>query len=330
MFLEASETQAETRYPNSDVTVIGAGPVGIRCAQELARCGLQVTVLSNEAVSPYNRVRLTPVLGGDVQFSEIGLMEDVSETSEFELHLGQRVVKIDRAARHVITADGGVWPYGTLVLATGSRAFVPSIPGRDLAGIFTFRTADDASALIARSFSARNVVVIGGGLLGLEAARGMRRRQCNVTVLEPESHLMPRQLDKPAGTLPGAQIKALGITIKAGQAVRGFLGDTRVTGVALADGETLPRDTVILCTGVRANIDLARQSGLSLDRGITVDATMQTSDPSIYAVGECAEHQGQVFGLVDPGYAQAEVAAAVIAGEPRAFEPAAPSSRLKV
>src|SRR6056297_2210351 len=178
-----------------DCLVVGGGPVGIRVAQELVRHGLSVTVLSAVALPPYNRVRLTPVLSGDVQFSEIMLPAIDGPPDRVDLRTGHRVVAIRRDRRHVVTSDGAVWPYRTLILATGSHAFVPGIPGTDLPGVMTFRTAADASALVARSFSARRVAVIGGGLLGLEAARGMRRRQCDVTVIEHEGRLMPRQLD---------------------------------------------------------------------------------------------------------------------------------------
>ena len=178
--------------------VVGAGPVGMRAARELAPLGVSVRVIGAEPQPPYNRVRLTPLLSGDVQFGEILLDGPQAGEAPFEVMLGQRVEAINRAARQVILRSGQVVPYDTLVLATGSSAFVPGIPGRDLAGVYTFRTADDASALLARSFSARRVAVIGGGLLGLEAARGMRRRQCDVTVIEHEGRLMPRQLD-PAG-----------------------------------------------------------------------------------------------------------------------------------
>lgn len=316
--------------PAPDVLIVGAGPVGIRTAQELMQRGLSVTVLSTESVAPYNRVRLTPLLSGDVQFAEIALLDRTAPEAAFDLYPGQRVVRVDTAMRRVVTADGGVWPFRTLVLATGSHAFVPGIPGRDLPGVYTFRTAEDASALIARSFSARRVAVIGGGLLGLEAARGMRRRHCAVTVIEHESHLMPRQLDKVGGARLTDRIRELGVDVTAGVAVRHILGEDRVTGLVLADGTELPCDTVIICTGVRPNIGLARDARLAIGRGIVVNDRMQTSDPAIYAVGECAEHRGQLYGLVGPGYAQAQAAAADIAGAPAAFEGAAPTTKLKV
>ncbi|WP_425093402.1 FAD-dependent oxidoreductase [Tropicimonas sp. S265A] len=312
------------------MVIIGGGPVGIRAAQELSRRGIQVLVLSAESVLPYNRVQLTPLLCGDVQFGRISLIDADDRDLPFDVQLGQRVVRIDRDARTVMTADGGVWPYDTLILATGSHAFVPGIPGKDKPGVYTFRTADDASALIARSFSARRVAVIGGGLLGLEAARGMRQRSCDVTVAEHESHLMPRQLDKAGGARLAANIEALGVNVITGCAVKEITGTHRVEGLALADGRHVTCDTVIICTGVRPNIALARDNGLAFHRGIVVGDQMQTSDPSIYAIGECAEHRDLLYGLVGPGYAQAEVAAATIAGTPDRFDEVAPTTKLKV
>ncbi|MGH1356474.1 MAG: FAD-dependent oxidoreductase [Thalassovita sp.] len=314
----------------SPVLVIGAGPVGIRAAQELTQRGLTVTVLSTEVVTPYNRVRLTPLLGGDVQFSEISLLEQEEADLPYTLRSGQRVVRIDPGFKHVVTASGAVWPYETLVLATGSSAFIPRIPGREIPGVYTFRTADDASALIARSFSSRHVAVIGGGLLGLEAARGMRQRQCKVTVIEHETHLMPRQLDQVAGAQLSKNIEELDVTVRTGVAVKEILGQDRVTGLMLSDGMRVDCDTVIICTGVRPNIDLAREARLHISAGITVGDQMQTSDPHIYAVGECAEHRGQLFGLVGPGYAQAQVAAETISGQTAVFAGTAPTTKLKV
>lgn len=310
--------------------VIGGGPVGIRTAQELVHHGQKVTVLSGETVAPYNRVRLTPLLSGDVQFGDIVLPEISALGDGLRLVEGMRVVAIDRAAQQVITADGCTWPYAKLVVATGSNAFVPGIPGVALSGVFTFRTADDAAALLARSLSARKVAVIGGGLLGLEAAKGMRARGCEVTVIEHEARLMPRQLDAGGGARLALQIEDLGVQVRTGVAVKSIDGEFRVTGMTLSDGSTVTCDTVIVCTGVRANIALAQQAKLAFGRGIIVNDQMQTSDPDIFAVGECCEHQGVMYGLVGPGYAQAEVAAREIAGLGATFQGQTPATKLKV
>ena len=300
--------------PGAPCIVVGAGPIGSRAAQILAKSGVQTCLFGDETFEPYNRVRLTPLLGGDAQFGEITLEELPQENEAFQLHLGHRVVKILRDEKQIVTADGQLWPYDKLILATGSRAFVPSIPGRELSGVYRFRSADDASALLARSFSARKVAVIGGGLLGLEAARGMARRNCNVTVVEHESHLMPRQLDQDGGNLLSDLIRDMGVNVQTGVAVREIFGATRVEGLKLSNNVVVDCDTVIVCAGIRPNVDLAHNAGLAFGRGITVNDRMQTSDPDIFAVGECCEHDGQLYGLVGPGYLQADVATSTILG----------------
>ncbi len=327
---EITETETPTARDAQKVVVIGGGPVGIRTAQELVQRGQQVTVLSGEAVTPYNRVRLTPLLSGDVQFGDIILPDLDTLGDGFTLVEGMRVVAIDRDTQQVVTADGGTWPFDKLVVATGSNAFVPRIPGVDLPGVFTFRTADDAAALLARSLSARKVAVIGGGLLGLEAAKGMRARGCEVTVIEHEARLMPRQLDSGGGARLALQIEDIGVAVRTGIAVKSIDGEFRVNRLTLSDGSEIQCDTVIVCTGVRANISLAQGAKLAFGRGVIVNDQMQTSDPDIFAVGECSEHQGQMYGLVGPGYAQAEVAAEQIAGNHVAFVGQTPATKLKV
>ncbi len=314
------------------VVVIGGGPVGARAAAKLAASAkdVDVTVLSTEAFEPYNRVKLTPLLAGDVQFGEITTPDLSDPKDNLTVRTGLRATSIQRNQNLVRTIDGQVWPYDKLIIATGSRANVPGIPGRDLSGVFTFRSAQDASALLARSISARRVVVIGGGLLGLEAARGMQRRQAHVTVVEHENRIMPRQLDAEAGTLLMQEIEALGVSVKTGVAVKEILGEDRVTSLALADGSQIPCDTVIVCAGVRANTELAQDAKLPFGRGIVVDDTMRTADPDIFAIGECAEHDQTVQGLVGPGFEQADVAVAQILGEAKTYTRAIPATKLKV
>lgn len=312
------------------VVVIGGGPVGSRAAVALADGGADVTLLSSETFQPYNRVKLTPLLAGDVQFGQITTPELTAPDAGVKVKLGLRATAIDSEAHIVTTADGQVWSYDKLIVATGSHAFVPGIPGRDLPGVYTFRSAEDAQALLARSISARRIVVIGGGLLGLEAARGMERRQAHVTVVEHEGRVMPRQLDDDASALLERKISELGVDLRTGVAVREITGDTRVETVHLADGTELPCDTVIVCTGVRANIQLARDARLPFGRGIIVDDTMCTADPDIYAIGECAEHERIVHGLVGPGFEQADVAVSHILGRPARYQGSLPATKLKV
>ncbi|MEM1361336.1 MAG: FAD-dependent oxidoreductase [Pseudomonadota bacterium] len=316
--------------PRIPVIVVGGGPAGLRAARQLSAAGKTVFLFNAESDRPYNRVKLTPLLAGDVQFGDILLPESFPGPGEVTVFHGTKVVKIDRDAKSVTTSDGGIWPYQKLILATGSVAHVPGIPGKEKSGVFTFRDSSDAASLMARSFSARDVVVVGGGLLGLEAARGMQRRGASVTIIEHEGRLMPRQLDAAAAEQLQARIEALGVTVRCGVAVAELLGEDRVESVRLKGDAPIPADTVILCTGVRANTWLARDSGLAANRGIMVNDAMQTTDPAIYAVGECCEHREVVYGLVGPGLEQADVAASQISGEPVEYTGTAPATKLKV
>jgi nitrite reductase (NADH) large subunit len=312
------------------VVVVGGGPSGIRVAQELARRGLATIVFNAERWPPYNRVKLTPLLSGEVQLGQVSQPLTFPGHGEVTLYSDHSIVDVDRSRKTVTGRFGRVWAYSKLVLCMGSRAHVPPIPGKDLAGVFTFRNFDDVEKLMARSLRARRAVVIGGGLLGLEAARGMARRGAETWVVEHERHLMARQLDARAGALLVRDIAGLGLAVRSGRSVKRIAGRERVEAIELSDGERVPCDTVILCTGIRANIELARDIGLAVGRGIKVSASMQTTDPDIYAVGECAEFDGHIYGLVGPGFEQALVAAAHIAGEPATYAGSVPATKLKV
>lgn len=310
--------------------VIGGGPSGMRAAQELARHGHHVVLLNAEPWSPYNRVQLTPLLAGEIQIGRVYYAPKDSGPGTVRRYDNTRVVSIDREQKSVTTQTGRTWTYGKLILAFGSSAFIPNIPGRDLPGVFAFRDANDVEGLLARSFSARKVAVIGGGLLGLEAARGMANRGADVTVIEHEHRLMPRQLDDAAGELLSNQITSLGIHVKTGVRVQAIEGDSRVEQLSLSPDQCIACDTVIICTGVRANLDLARSAGLATQRGVIVDDTMRTSGADIYAIGECCQHNDIVYGLVGPGLEQASVAAAHISGGDVKYAGSMPTTKLKV
>lgn len=326
----AGDTATSCGSGPAPVVVIGGGPAGIRVGQELARRGIETIIFNAERWLPYNRVKLTPLLCGDVQLGQVAQPLTFPGPGRVALYSGHSIVDIDRERKTVTGRFGRVWPYSKLVICTGSRAHVPPIPGRELAGVFTFRNFDDVEKLVARSLSSRRTVIIGGGLLGLEAARGMAARGTETCVIEHERHLMARQIDDAAGALLAELISDLGLTVRTGRSVTRITGRERVEGLELSGGEPIACDTVILCTGIRANLELARDVGLAVGRGIKVSATMQTSDPDIYAVGECAEFDGQVYGLVGPAFEQARVAAQHIGGEPVAYAGSLPVTKLKV
>jgi len=313
--LVVGEAGGDVAHEHVRVLVVGGGPAGVRVAQELSKAGCDTVVFNAERWKPYNRVKLTPLLSGDVQIGQVTQSLDFPGPGKVSLYSDASVVDIDRAEKTVTTKRGRVWPYDKLVLCTGSRAHVPNIPGSDKAGVYTFRNFDDVEKLVARAIRSRRCVVVGGGLLGLEAARGMRDRSIQTTVIEHETHLMARQLDGGAGALLAQAVRAMGIEVLTGTSVKAFGGDLRIESVVTSDMQAIACDTVILCTGVRANIALARDVGLAVGRAIKVDAHLRTSDPDIYAVGECVEFDGVVHGLVGPGYEQAVSAARHIAGE---------------
>ena len=323
----ASDITPEAPAP---VIVIGGGPSGLRTAQELARRQIPVVLFNAERWRPYNRVKLTPFLAGEVQIGRVYQVNVFPAGAPVTQYNGQTIVGIDRAAKTVENQFGRRWRYSKLVLALGSHPYVPPIPGRDLSGVFRFRGFDDVEHLVARAMRSRCTVVIGGGLLGLEAARGMALRKVDTIVVEHEAHLMARQLDHDGGLLLADEIQRLGLTIHTGCAVKSIDGETRVTGITLVSGDQIACDTVIICTGIRSNVELAREAGIAVGRGITVDRRLQTSDPDIYAVGECAEHDGHVYGLVAPGLEQAVVAAAHISGEKANYRGSVPTTKLKV
>jgi nitrite reductase (NADH) large subunit len=314
------------------VVIVGSGPVGVRVAQELARHDPErpVVLYGAERSEPYNRVRLTSFLAGELDYDTLTRDLHLPESESLEKRYGCAVVAIARIARAVIDARGRTQPFGKLVLATGSRPYVPSIPGISRPNVFTFRDLDDAQRLFARSVRSRRTVVLGGGLLGLEAARAMRRYRTEVTVIEQEGRLMPRELDAEGAARLRTHVERLGIEVVTGDGVRRALGEERVQAVQLRSGRLIECDTVIVAAGIRPNIDLALRAGLAVGRGVRVDDRMCTSDPDIYAAGECAEHRGIVYGLAAPGLEQAAVAASQLAGMEATYRGSVSATRLKV
>jgi nitrite reductase (NADH) large subunit len=309
--------------------IVGAGPVGVRCAQELLRRGYpgQVLLFGDEPWAPYDRVRLSALLAGEVDLDGIttpGLHGQLSS------HLGCRVSQIEPLGKYVEDAQGRRFPYSRLILATGSRAHIPEVPGVGLAGVFVFRDLGDTVALLARTARSRHCVVVGGGLLGLEAARAMQRSNTQVTLVQQAPRLMNRQLDEPAAELLLRQVRELGIEVLLGAGLGAVLGAGRVSGVRLRDGTELACDTLLLATGIRPNIELALAAQLRVGHGVVVDDELLTSQADIHAIGECAEHRGLTYGLVAPGFEQAAVLAARLTGEAAHYRGSLQATQLKV
>lgn len=314
------------------VIIVGAGPVGMRTAQELLRRDdkIPLVIFGDEPWEPYNRVRLSSLLSGELSWAATFDRLTLPAGAQVTQHFHCPVVGIDRDNRKVTDSKGAVYPYVRLILATGSRAHMPAVPGIALPGVFKFRDLNDAQLLLARRVRTRHTIVIGGGLLGLEAARAMQRFNTEVTVVEHSPRLMNRQLDAGAAERLREHLMTLGLRVVLHDSVRRIIGEQSVQGVELRSGRTLDCDTVVVATGIVPNVELALQAKLSVGRGIRVNDHMQTSDPRIYAVGECAEHRGQVYGLVGPGFEQAAVAAhGILVGRAR-YQGSIAAARLKV
>lgn len=314
------------------VVVVGAGPSGIRAVNELLRHDPlhPIVLYGDEPWEPYQRVQLTALMLGEVGLHGIDNKPVLPRTHRVVQRHHCRVLGIDRENRRVRDAADRWQPYSRLILATGSRPHVPSIPGIDRAGVYTFRSLDDVQRLVARRARSRRLVVLGGGLLGLEAARALRRTNTEVWLVHHSPRLMNRQLDDEASTRLAAHVRALGIHLALDNSVREVLGHERISAVRLRDGTTIECDTLVLATGIQPNVELGFAAGLSVGLGIRVDDSLRTSDPDIYAVGECAEHRGRVYGLVAPGLEQAAIAAHNALGGEARYTGSQAAAQLKV
>jgi nitrite reductase (NADH) large subunit len=308
------------------LVVIGNGMVGARFVEELVAKGgndrFEIVVFGDEPVGNYNRILLSGVLAGTHEAHDTFINPiEWYAANGVTLHVGVRVTAIDRVAK-LVRGDGHLHePYDILVIATGSSAFVPPFkgmggPGTDVKeGLFTFRTLDDCERILSYVPKARTAAVIGGGLLGLEAARGLLERGVAVHVVHLRSHLMEMQLDSPAGLVLKETLEGMGVTVHLDKQTSEVLGTDHVEGVAFADGSTLPCDMVIVSAGIRPNVSLAAAAGLAVERGIVVtDELRCPGDSSVFAIGECAEHRGQLYGLVAPLWEQAKALAGRLSG----------------
>jgi nitrite reductase (NADH) large subunit len=319
----------------AQLVVIGNGMAGMRAVEELiarAPDRFAITVIGAEPHPNYNRILLSAVLAGDKTLDEI-VVNSHAWYAEHGIRLiaDTRATAIDQSTRTVALADGTSLSYDKLLLATGSKPLAPSIPGLGFPNVRAFRYIADAEAMIAASQNGGRAVVIGGGLLGLEAAWGLKRRGMWVALVHLMPTLMERQLDVAAGELLRRDLASRGIAFFTNSQTEEIVGGERAEAVVLADGRRIPADFVVLAVGIRPNIDLARSAGLDVNRGILVGDDMATSDPDIYALGECIEHNGQVFGLVAPIWDQAKIAGTRLAGdETAAYVPPPVFTSLKI
>ncbi len=322
--------------PKSKLVVVGNGMASIRTIEELLRLspdGFDITVFGSEPHGNYNRIQLSPVLAGEKTFEDIVTHpRQWYADNRIDLRAGDPVTQIDRRGRRVHSASGEVVEYDRLLLATGSKPFIIPVPGHTLPGVIAFRDIQDVDRMLEAAQSHRKAVVIGGGLLGLEAANGLMRQGMDVTVVHLMDALMERQLDKPAAELLQGALEGRGIRFLLEASTESIVGDERVTGVRLKDGSLIDADLVVMAVGIRPNIELAQSAGLHCERGLVVDDTLQSlSDPRIYAVGECVQHRQHTYGLVAPLYEQARVCAAHLVGMGhRRYAGSTISTKLKV
>ncbi|MGE8297129.1 MAG: nitrite reductase large subunit NirB [Pseudomonas sp.] len=319
------------------LVMIGNGMAGVRTLEELLKLApdlYDITVFGAEPHPNYNRILLSPVLAGEQTFEEI-VLNDLNWYADngIKLLLGRKVVKIDRTKRLVIADDGSEAEYDRLLIATGSSPFILPIPGKDLQGVIGYRDIADTQTMMDTARIHKHAVVIGGGLLGLEAANGLKLRGMDVTVVHIGDWLLERQLDRTAGELLQKSLEDRGLKFLLPKHTAELLdnGEGRVCAVKFKDGEVIPADLVVMAAGIRPNSELAEQAGITCNRGILVNDTMQTYDPRVYAIGECASHRGIAYGLVAPLFEQAKVCANHLAqlGYSR-YQGSVTSTKLKV
>ncbi len=316
------------------LVVIGNGMAGCRAVEEILERDprrYRITIFGAEPRVNYNRIMLSSVLAGEKGFDEIVLNDEHWYASNgIELISGDPVLEIDRDAKLVRARSGRSRPYDKLIIATGSDPFIIPVPGRDLPGVVTFRDLDDVGTMLEAAERGGRAVVIGGGLLGLEAAHGLSLRGMEVTVLHLMPSLMERQLDEAAGWLLKAELERRGHSILTNADTAEILGKNEVEAVRLKDGRELPADLVVMAVGIKPNVTLANEADLEVGRGIKVDDHMVTSDPSILAVGECVEHRGACYGLVAPLFEMCRALAEGLTAEPIGYAGSVTSTKLKV
>ncbi|WIY65516.1 NADPH-nitrite reductase [Bacillus subtilis] len=317
------------------LVLVGNGVAGVRAIEEIlsvAKDEFQITIFGAEPHPNYNRILLSKVLQGDTDIKDITLNDwDWYEENNIQLYTNETAIKVDTENKTVITDADRIQPYDELILATGSVPFILPIPGADKKGVTAFRDIKDTDTMLAASKQYKKAAVIGGGLLGLEAARGLLNLGMDVSVIHLAPFLMERQLDATAGRLLQNELEKQGMTFLLEKQTEEIVGDDRVEGLRFKDGTSIEADLVVMAVGIRPNTTLGAESGIPVNRGIIVNDYMQTEIPHIYAVGECAEHRGIAYGLVAPLYEQAKVLAKHMCGiETKPYEGSVLSTQLKV
>src|SRR5436305_15296251 len=316
------------------LVVVGNGMAGVACVEQILRHSpkFDITIFGDETHANYNRILLSSVLAGEKSIDDIMLNGiEWYQKNGIDLRLGVRIVDVDPVVKTVTGDDGSVTSYDKLLLATGSMPLIPSIQDVMKEGVFVFRNLDDTRQLLERARPGLKAVVIGGGLLGLEAARGLQVQGCDVTVVHLMETLMERQLDPTGGSYLATKMNQMGITVLLGLSTTKVLGNGHVEGVEFKGGGNIPADLVVIAAGIRPNVTLGEQAGLEIKRGIVVNDYIETSHPDIFAVGECVQHKGICYGLVAPLIEQGKVLAATITGNqgPK-YEGSVLASKLKI
>ncbi len=316
------------------LVVIGNGMAGLRCLEEITALTpgrFEITVVGEEAEPAYNRVLLSPLLAGEIAVGDVGMKpRDWYGAHGITLITGQSVAALEPAAQRAALSSGRTLNFDACVLATGSDPIRLAVPGANLPGVEVFRTLGDIDRLVAPARRGAPVVVIGGGLLGIEAAYGLKRAGARVTLVHLMDRLMERQLDHAAAGLLKSALEAKGIEVILSAETARIDGDVSVEHLVLKDGRVLPAYLVVIAVGIKSRSGLASSAGIACGRGITVDDRMQTSAPGVFAIGECAEHRGTVYGLVEPAYEHARVAASVLAGKDAMYDGTVLATNLKV
>ena len=317
----------------ASVVIVGGGIAGVSAAESVraAAPAAAITLIAEEKHPPYYRLNLTRYLAGEITDGALPLHPPAwYDEMRVDLIRGQTVSALDLVEHRVVLADGRVLPFEKLIVATGAHPFVPSLPGVELDGVCSLRTCDDAVRIVERVLAGAPLVCIGGGVLGIEACAGLARRGADVTLLESYGWLMPRQMNREAGDLLEAHVRSTGVKLRKNVRTARIAGQGRAAGVQLEDGSTIPAGVVLLATGVRPNTHLARRAGLQVNKGILVDNYLRTSHPDVYAAGDVAEHNGQLYGVWAASQYEGSIAGLNAAGVPTLFGGLPRSNAVKI